>query len=247
MNFELAYIPAILLTGMVYLFAFIGLWKNEIRKVYSRRTKREKILSVGVAVMAVVATLFIAARQGTNLPVMGDWTLTIHEMLLWFLSGSTEMLAMAVFLVCSIPVALVSAIIIDEIGQKNTVLALPFYYYIILFMVERLFYEPLTVPVTGWFVLLLLSTAIYCGVKAHFEGANKKKKLLGALLILGILAVMLVEKAVPVALLLQYIVLLVLNTGAAVVINRASVLKKKYWYAVTLICFVILFFIGRLF
>jgi len=247
MNFELAYIPAILLTGMVYLFAFIGLWKNEIRKVYSRRTKREKILSVGVAVMAVVATLFIAARQGTNLPVMGDWTLTIHEMLLWFLSGSTEMLAMAVFLVCSIPVVLVSVIIIDEIGQKNTVLALPFYYYIILFMVERLFYEPLTVPVTGWFVLLLLSTAIYCGVKAHFEGANKKKKLLGALLILGILAVMLVEKAVPVALLLQYIVLLVLNTGVAVVINRASVLKKKYWYAVTLICFVILFFIGRLF
>lgn len=247
MNFELAYIPAILLTGMVYLFVFVGLWKNEIRKVYSRRTKREKILTIGVLVLAVVMTLFIAARQGANLPVMGDWTLTVHEMLLWFLGGSTEMLAMAVFLVCSLPVMVVSAIIIDEMGQKNTALALPFYYYVVLFLVERLFYEPLTIPVTGWFVLLLLSTAIYCGVKARFEGTNKKKKILGALLIVGILVVILVEKAVPVALLWQYIVLLVLNTGAALVINRASVLKKKIWYAVTLVCFVILFFIGRLF
>ena len=67
MNFELAYIPAILLTGMVYLFVFVGLWKNEIRKVYSRRTKREKILTVGVLVAAVVLTLFIAARQDAGL------------------------------------------------------------------------------------------------------------------------------------------------------------------------------------
>lgn len=247
MNFELAYIPAILLTGMVYLFVFVGLWKNEIRKVYSRRTKREKILTVGVLVVSVVATLFIAARQGADLPVMGDWSLTVHEMLLWFLSGSTEMLAMAVFLVCSIPVMVVSAIIIDEIGQKNTALALPFYYYLALFMVERLFYEPLTIPVTGWFVLLLFSAAIYCGIKAHFEGTNKKKKILSALLVAGILIVFLVEKTVPLALLAQYVILLAANTGAAVVINRASVLKKKIWYAVTLICFVILFFLGRLF
>lgn len=247
MNFELAYIPAILLTGIVYLLVFVGLWKNEIRKVYSRRTKREKILSIGVLVMAVVATLFIAAGQSDNLPVMGDWTLTIHEMLLWFLSGSAEMLAMAVFLVCSIPVMVVSAIIIDEVGQRNTAFALPFYYYIALFMVERLFYEPLTIPVTGWFVLLLLSAAIYCGLKAHYEGMNKKKKILGMLLVLGILLVLLVEKTVPIMLLVKYVVLVALNMGATVVINRASVLKKKIWYIVTLICFVILFFLGRLF
>ena len=94
---------------------------------------------------------------------------------------------------------------------------------------------------------MLLSTAIYCSVKAYFEGTNKKKKLLSVLLVFGILAVICVEKAVPIALIWQYIVLLVLNIGAAFVINRASVLKKKLWYAVTLICFVILFFVGRLF
>lgn len=247
MNFELAYIPAILLTGMVYLFVFVGLWKNEIRKVYSRRTKREKILTVGVAVMAVVAMLFIAARAEGMIPVMGHYSGTVYTMLLWFLNGSVEILAMAVYLVCVIPTMIVSAAIIDEISQKKVAFAVPFYFYLLCFMIEGMFLIPLNTPVTGWFVLLLLSTALYCKVKAHYEGTNKKKKVLSALLILGILAVMLVERAVPVALVCEYVALLVLNAGAAFVINRASVLKKKYWYIVTLVCFVILFFVGRVF
>ena len=76
---------------------------------------------------------------------------------------------------------------------------------------------------------------------------NKKKTLLSILLFVGILVVMLVEGAVPVVLLLRYAALFVLNVGAAVVINRTSVLKKKLWYLVTLVCFVMLFFLGRLF
>lgn len=247
MNFEIAYIPAILLTGMVYLFTFAGLWKNEIRKVYSRRTKREKILSVAVLVCVVVLTLFIAARQGMDLPVMGSRTQNIHEMLLWFLNGSTEILAMAVFLVCALPVAVISAVCLDEIGQQNTALALPFYYYVILFLVWQMFYEPLTIPITGWFVLLLLSTGIYCSIKAHFEGTNKKKNMLRILLIAGIAVVFFVEKTIPAALLLKYVVMLTLNAGVVVVVNRASVLKKNIWYAVTVVCFVSVCFLGRVF
>ncbi len=247
MQFSLGYIPAIMLTGMVYLFVLAGLWKNQIKQVYSRRTRREKVLTVGVLILSVVAMLFVAARAESNLSVMGTYSSTVHEMLLWFLNGSTEILAMAVYFVCVIPTMVVSAAIIDEISQRKVLFAVPFYYYLLCFMIEGLFLAPLGTSVTGWFVLLLFSTAIYCSVKAHFEGTNKKKTILSALLIVGILVVMLVEKAVPVALLWQYIVLLVLNTGAAVVINRASVLKKKIWYAVTLVCFVILFFLGRLF
>lgn len=247
MNFEVAYIPAILLTGMVYLFVFAGLWKNEIRKVYSIKTKREKILTVGVLVLSVVAMLFVASRQPEELPVLGGYTTVIHNMLLWFLNGSVEILAMAVYFVCTIPVMIVSAVIIDELGQKRVALALPFYYYVLFFMVEGLYYQPLKSSVTEWFVLLLLSTAIYCGVKAYHEGTNKKKKLLSMLLVVGIVAVVLVEKAVPIMLMLEYVVLLILNIGAAFVINRASVLKKKYWYIVTLVCYLILFLVGRLF
>ena len=247
MQFSLEYIPAVMLTGMVYLFVLAGLWKNQIKEVYSRRTKREKVLTVGVLILSVVAMLFVAARAEGMLPVMGHYTGMVYTMLLWFLNGSTEILAMAVYLVCVIPTMVVSAAIIDEISQRELILAAPFYYYVLFFMVEGLFLAPLATPVTGWFVLLLLATGLYCRVKAHYEGTNKKKTLLSILLFVGILVVMLVEGAVPVVLLLRYAALFVLNVGAAVVINRTSVLKKKLWYLVTLVCFVMLFFLGRLF
>lgn len=247
MQFSLEYIPAIILTGVVYMFVFAGLWKNQIKEVYSRRTKREKVLTVGVLILSVVGMLFVAARAEGMLPVMGHYSGTVYTMLLWFLNGSVEILAMAVYFVCVIPTMVVSAAIIDEISQREIILAAPFYYYVLFFMVEGLFLAPLETPVTGWFVLLLLAAGIYCSVKAHYEGTNKKKNLLRILLAAGIFLVLLVEKAVPTMLLLEYVVLLALNIGAAVVINRTSVLKKKIWYLVTLICFVILFFLGRLF
>lgn len=241
------YIPAIALTGMVYLFVFAGLWKNQIKEVYSRRTKREKVLTVCVLILSVVGMLFGAAWGKAELPAMGNYSGTVHDMLLWFLNGSTEILTMAVYFVCVIPTMVVSAAVIDEISQREIILAAPFYDYVLCFMVEGLFLAPLAIPVTGWFLLLLVVTGLYCGVKAHYEGTNQKKRLLSILLLVGILMVLLVERAVPAVLLLRYAALLVLNIGAAVIINRASVLKKKLWYFVTLICFIILFFIGRLF
>ena len=247
MQFSLEYIPAVMLTGMVYLFVLAGLWKNQIKEVYSRRTKREKVLTVCVLILSVIMMLFGAAWGDADLPAMGNYSGTVHDMLLWFLNGSTEILAMAVFFVCVIPTMVVSAAVIDEISQRELILAAPFYYYVLFFMVEGLFLVPLATPVTGWFVLLLLATGFYCRVKAHYEGTNKKKTLLSILLFVGILVVMLVEGAVPVVLLLRYAALFVLNVGAAVVINRTSVLKKKLWYLVTLVCFVMLFFLGRLF
>ena len=247
MQFSLEYIPAVMLTGMVYLFVLAGLWKNQIKEVYSRRTKREKVLTVCVLILSVVAMLFGAAWGEAYLPTMGNYSGTVHDMLLWFLNGSTEILTMAVYLVCVIPTMVVSAAVIDEISQRELILAASFYYYVLFFMVEGLFLIPLGIPVTGWFVLLLLATGLYCRVKAHYEGMNKKKILLNILLLVGIIVVLLVEGAVPLSLLLQYAALFVVNLGAAVVINRTSVLKKKLWYSVTLICFVMLFFIGRLF
>lgn len=246
MQFSIEYVPTIILTGMVYLFILAGLWKNQVKEVYSRRTKREKVLTVCVLILSVVLMLFVAARSSAIIPALGGYSETVHGMLLWFLNGSTEILTMAVYFVCVIPTMVVSAAIIDEISQRRIILAVPFYYYVLFFMVERLFYEPLGISVTGWFVLLLLATILYCLVKAHYEGANKKKKILIALLLVALLTVIIVEKAIPTTLLMRYVDLLVINIGAAVLINRASVLKKKIWYGITLICYVVLFFLGRL-
>ena len=73
MQFEMAFIPALALTGMVYLLVGAGLLKNNIKQVYSRRTKREKFLSIGVVVFAVVMMLLIIPRQGSLLS-MGEFS-----------------------------------------------------------------------------------------------------------------------------------------------------------------------------
>ena len=45
---------------------------------------------------------------------------------------------------------------------------------------------------------------------------------------------------------IQYLICLAVNTAMAFVMNRASVLKKKYWYAVMLVLYLVLFLLGRL-
>ena len=247
MHFNVAFIPAILLTGMIYLLFAAGLWKNEIKKVYSRRTKREKILTVCVLAASVLLMLLVAARCGDELQATGKLSLHIQDMLLWLFNGNVQLLCMAEFIVCSVPVMVVSAALLDEIGQKKVVMALPFYEYLLLFMVNLLFYKPLTISIISWFALLLFAGLLYGCVKMYYEGTNKKKAVLYLIMMVMILAIIVIEKAVPVAALLKYLVLLIINGLVTLCVNRASVLKKRFWYAVTLVCYLILFFVGRLF
>lgn len=245
MQFKMAFIPAILLTGIVYMLVGAGLLKNNIKQVYSRRTKREKFLTIGVAIVAVVMMLFVAARQGEP-AVMGNYSQTLHGALLWLLNGSKDILAMAVYLVCVLPVIIVSAGILDEIGLKNNQSEVPFFFYVLLFAVEGLFYETLATPVTGWFVLMLFSTAVFCKMKMQQEGSDKTKKILRVLLVAGILAIFLLERTVPVMLVIRYIALMGLNLLLSICLNRTSVLKKKVWLVVIVICYGLAFLLGRL-
>lgn len=245
MGFEIAFIPAVLLTGIVYLLVAAGLLKNNIKQVYSRRTKREKFLTIGVVVMAVVLMLFVAARQGEP-AVMGSYSQTVHGALLWFLNGSTDILAMAVYLVCALPVIMISAAVLDEIGHKNTRLELPFFFYVLLFAVESLFYKTLTISVTGWFLLMLSATALYCKVKMHYEGAGRAKNILSILMVLVILGIFVLEQTVPVMLFTEYAFFMCINVLAVFMMNRASVLKKKIWLTAIMICYIIVFALGIL-
>lgn len=245
MQFEMAFIPAILLTGIVYMLVGAGLLKNNIKQVYSRRTKREKFLTIGVAIVAVVMMLFVAARQGEP-AVMGNYSKTLHGALLWLLNGSKDILAMAVYLVCVLPVIIVSAAILDEIGLKNNRSEVPFFFYVLLFAVEGLFYETLATSVTGWFVLMLFATAVYCKIKMQYEGSGKTKKILSVLLVAGMLVIFALEQAVPVMLFIRYIALMCLNLLVAICLNRTSVLKKKVWLLVIMLCYAIVFVLGRL-
>ena len=241
----MAFIPALLLTGAVYLLVAAGLLKNNIKQVYSRRTKREKLLSIAVVVFAVVMMLLIVPRQGPLLS-MGEFSASVNGALLWMLNGSKDILAMAAYLVCALPVIVISAAIMDEIAQKHIRIELPFFFYVLLFVVESLFYEVLAVPLTAWYVLLLVSTAFFCKVKMNYEGSNTVKNVLSICMVAGIFGICILEKTVPAGILLEYALFMGLNFLAAFCLNRTSVLKKKIWLIVIAFCYLIVFLLGRL-
>lgn len=244
MQFQIAFLPAILLTGIVYLLVAAGLFKNNIKQLYSRRTKREKFLTIGVVILAVVMMLFVAGRLGKPV-VMGAYTSTVNNSLLWLLGGSADILAMAAYLVCALPVIIVSAGILDELAQKNVLLEIPYFFYVLLFVVEGLFYETIKTPITGWFIIMLFATLAYCKIKMTYEGSNKTKDLLSVLMFVAIVGICVLEKAVPTLLLVRYLVLLVVNGLLSIVLNRTSVLKKKVWLLVIAMCYALAFVLGR--
>ena len=245
MQFEIAFIPAILLTGVVYLLVAAGLFKNNIKQLYSRRTKREKFLTIGVVILAVVMMLFVAGRLGKPY-VMGAYTVTVNNALLWLLGGSVDILAMAAYLVCALPVIIISAGILDELAQKHALLEIPYFFYVLLFAVEGLYFETTKTPITGWFVLMLLATMVYCKVKMTYEGSSKTKNLLSVFMLLTIVGICVLEKAVPALSIVRYMILLGVNGILSIVLNRTSVLKKKVWLIVIAMCYAVAFVLGRL-
>ena len=245
MQFELSFLPAFFLTGIVYLFVAAGLLKNNIKQLYSRRTKREKFLTIGVVIAAVVMMLFVAGRLGT-LAMMGSYSQTLSSALLWLLGGSEALFALALYLVCTLLVIIVSAGILDEIAQTQPILEVPYFFYVLLFVVEGLFYETTKTSVSGWFFLMLFSTTVYCEMKMKAEGRTKTKNGIE----LGMIAVMagicFLERTIPVVLLIRYMMLMGCNGLLAICLNRSSVLKKKVWLFVIAFCYGIAFWVGRL-
>jgi len=187
----------------------------------------------------------VAGRLGKP-AIMGEYTSTVNNALLWLLGGSVDILAMAAYLVCALPVIIISAGILDELAQKNTLLEIPYFFYVLLFVVEGLFYETAKAPITGWFILMLLATLAYCKIKMTYEGSNKTKNLLSGLMFVVIAGICVLEKAVPTLLLVRYMVLMIVNGLLSVVLNRTSVLKKKVWLIVIVMCYALAFVIGRL-
>jgi len=95
-------------------------------------------------------------------------------------------------------------------------------------------------------ILMLLATLAYCKIKMTYEGSNKTKNLLSGLMFVVIAGICVLEKAVPTLLLVRYMVLMIVNGLLSVVLNRTSVLKKKVWLIVIVMCYALAFVIGRL-
>ena len=92
---------------------------SDLKKVYSRRTKKEKILTVGVLACMVLVMLLVAARC-TEMPVaanaVSEW---VSNILLWFVAGEVPIFALAVFIVAALPLMVKSVPITAQLNAET--------------------------------------------------------------------------------------------------------------------------------
>ena len=92
--------------------------------------------------------------------------------------------------------------------------------------------------VITWLALLILSLLLFALTKGR---RGKLFYLMAAAFVL----LLVLEPGKTALAVIQYLICLVVNTAMAFVMNRASVLKKKYWYVCMLVLYLVLFLLGR--
>ena len=235
------FVPAILATGVAYVLMLAGMWKHDIKKVYSRRVRKEKLLTVALLAMAVVIMLLLVSHQVTEQMSNGYLSKQMYDGLSILFCDNMAIVGMIVYLLGSLPVLVLSACALDELSEKYTQLSLPFYFYIVLFQVESLFWRPMETTIAAWLGMILIAGIFYGLAKWHGKGITKLSKVIIFLSLMAVVGIMIVEKNATCFGLIRYIALFALSIGVVWVLNRASVLKKKIWYVAVIVCYLLLF------
>ena len=243
MEFKMMFLFTAFEMLVIYGVAFLGLWKNGLKGVYSRRTRKEKFLTAGLVVLSVAVMLLFASRQEGHPEITGGFTAGIYEMLLWVFHQDIQVMTLTAYLIFSLPIMLLSAAIMENLGRKYNAINLPFFYYVVLFMLDIVLYHPIRTAAGDWLTVLLVVTFFYCLMETKESGFQKKRVLLLALQAAAIIAIAILDGSIAWRFVLTYVIFFLENVFAAFVINRAGVLRKTLWYLVTLLCFVGLFFL----
>lgn len=246
MQAMMEFVPAILATGVAYVLMLAGMWKHDIKKVYSRRVRKEKLLTAGILAFAVLVMLLLVSHQTVTLMAEGIFSKQMYEGLSLLFENNGAIIGMIVYLIGGLPALVLGACVLDELSEKYTQLSLPFYFYIVLFHVERLFWCPMELSIVTWLMILLVANIFYGLAKWYGKGVTKQSKLVMLFSAVVLVVVAILDKSMVWMNLIRYIVLIVFNIGIAWILNRATVLKKKIWYAVVIVCYGIILACGVL-
>lgn len=241
MKFEWSYIPAIVAILVIYVSALAGLLKNDIKGIYRRRVRREKILTVGILGCSFLIMLLFASRQEGIPESLGSATERLNELIFWIFHQDIQIVTLAEYCFLGIPIVIVGTSILEVLGMKYQWMRLPFYYYLLLFIIPLMFYHPLRTPISGWLVSFLVIVFLYCLIETIEQGKNKKKVILLVCMVIMMIVITVWEQGIAYGVVFRTIALMVENILAAILINRSSILRKTLWHVVTLICFVGLF------
>lgn len=241
MKFEWSYIPTIIVLLVIYIGALAGLLKNDIKGIYRRRVRREKLLTVGILGSSFLIMLLFASRQEGVPASLGLATEQVNEVIFWIFHQDVQIVTLAEYCFLGIPIILLGTSVLEVLGMKYEWMRLPFYYYLLLFVIPLMFYHPLRTPISGWLVSFLFIVFLYCLIETIEQGKNKKKVLLLICMVILIIAITVWDQGIAYGVVLRTVALIVENVLAAVLINRSSILRKILWHAVTMLCFIGLF------
>ncbi|WP_455534893.1 hypothetical protein [Roseburia inulinivorans] len=241
MKFEWSYIPAIAAILVVYVSALAGLLKNDIKGIYRRRVRREKLLTVGILGCSFLIMLLFASRQEGIPESLGLATERFNEVIFWIFHQDIQIVTLAEYCFLGVPIIIIGTSILEVLGMKYEWMRLPFYYYLLLFIIPLMFYHPLRTPISGWLVSFLVIVFLYCLIETIEQGKNKKKVILLVCLVIMMVVITVWEQGIAYGVVLRTVALIVENILAAILINRSGILRKTLWHLVTLICFAGLF------
>ena len=112
MKFEISYLPIIILLLVIYGLAGIGLLKNDIKGIYRRRVKREKILTVGLLGCSFLMMLLFASRQEGMPESLGSITEQVNQTIFWVFHQDIQIVTLAEYLFLGVPIMLLGTAIL---------------------------------------------------------------------------------------------------------------------------------------
>lgn len=229
MKFEVSFIPIILGVLAIYGIVAVGLLKSGIKGVYTRRNRKEKVMTVGILILSVFVMLLFAARQGSLPEQNGAFSEAVYHVLSWLFAGNVSMMSLAIYLCLGLPLVGLGSMIMELVAMRWQRISLPFHFYVLLFVIDIAFYNPMKETISNWFLVLVLMLFLYCLLEAQQNGKSKKKLLFLCLLVVVAVVIFRIEQILAVGFILSMILLLVENMLVAFLLNFAGVLRKTLW------------------
>lgn len=229
MKYEVSFIPVILGILVIYGIVAVGLLKNGMKGVYSRRNRKEKLMTAGILILSVCVMLLFAARQGILPEQNGVFSQGAYDVLSWLFAGDIQIMSLVIYLCLGVPIIGVGTMILELVSMRYQNISLPFHFYMLLFVVDVAFYNPMKEAVSNWFLILVLMVFLYCLLEAIQNGKSKKKLLFLVVLAAAGILVVGIEQTVAIGFVLGFVLLLVENIVVAFLLNFAGVLRKTLW------------------
>lgn len=207
-----------------------GLTKAHVKEVFSRTSKKEKILSVFVVVLNVFIYLIVGSSfKMESLNAGGIVTDNINQILMVIFHNNVMYCTVFLYAVIGLPLLMVQAGIIERVGKKKECFQVSFYTYLIILCVNGVQYAFIEkTNITNIIVVILICAVLYWVCDMYSGRFSKRKAIYIGMLAIAAAAIVCVERAFEVEVLIRLAVSLILLFAAAFVMKKTKILRNVW-------------------